>query len=83
MTSAKKTCHKRRFPNEYEAEKWLKRLLTHVGRGDVIETVPRRVYYHPACDGFHTTKRPRWEDNEPGSRRERLPDALLYEGRGT
>jgi hypothetical protein len=71
MTSAKKTCRKRRFRNEFEAEKWLKRMLWHVGRGDLIENVPQRVYYHKACNGFHTTSRPPRED---------MPDALLHQG---
>lgn len=60
MVSARKTCHKKRFDNEHEATKWLKRMTTFVtNNGDIIGRVPQRTYECPVCHGFHCTSRER------------------------
>jgi len=57
MTSAKRTCHKRRFDNEYAVGKWLKRI--HANNSPYGgNKMPLRWYYHPDCDGYHVTSRP-------------------------
>jgi hypothetical protein len=61
MTSAKRTCHKRRFANEFEAGKWLKRMQWHTRNQDG-GVIPVRVYYHPECHGYHATHMPKDND---------------------
>ncbi len=52
------TCgRKRRFPDEYEAERKLKRAQDKAER-DGSRTMPVRCYYHGECGGFHITSRP-------------------------
>jgi hypothetical protein len=54
MTSARRTCRKRRFDNEFEVSKWLK----HMKPG----TTTLRPYYHPVCGGWHITSQPLRDD---------------------
>jgi hypothetical protein len=62
MTTAKKSCHKRRFSDEYQVSKWLKRMQTHVDKGNGPQHAPIRYYYHHECKGFHVTSRPLREE---------------------
>src|SRR6266568_1776401 len=57
--NAKKTCGKRRFPDEYAAGKRLKRNQERASRNGY--RAPLRYYLHDGpggCDGFHLTSQP-------------------------
>lgn len=58
MTSARKTCRKTRFDNEFEAEKWLKKMQRYVAKNSTaVARIPQRVYECPFCRGYHATSR--------------------------
>lgn len=57
MTSAQRTCRKRRFRDEYEAAKKLKQIAARAARGEVRHKIPVRYYDCPFCGGFHLTSR--------------------------
>lgn len=63
MTTARTTCHKHRFPDEYTAGKMLKRAQERAERNGYKG--PVRYYEHlgpSGCGGFHLTSRAEREE---------------------
>ena len=60
---ARQTCGKRRFRNEYDAGKRLKRAQARAARN--YYKYPLRYYECSTCHGFHLTSKPLREEAEP------------------